>query len=50
MGEDNSPYKIELLRNTMHMHIHGIAKLPECLFIVSYVVGIDTEAKRHHSQ
>ena len=25
-------------------------KLPECLFIVSYVVGIDTVVKRHHSQ
>ena len=25
-------------------------KLPQCLFIVSYVVGIDSVVKRHHSQ
>ena len=28
----------------------GWGKLPQCLFIVSYVVGIDTVVKQHHSQ
>ena len=36
-------------RQSIPVNVHKMC-LPQCLFIVSYVVGIDTVVKRHHSQ
>ena len=50
-GGGNEPHRGDY-RKDAHMERNNIMspKLPQCLFTVSYVIGIDTEVKRHHSQ